>query len=214
MQVASRREVISIKASFLIKWKKMAKKKGIDVNSVVLVIVIVLVVGLSLGIFYKAPVGEAGEGELGSFRPDSGIIGPSEIETIERESGVVCCSIMTTRYGFGPSRRMYRRISINWADYNECKVGKNKKIINLDTFRQSESQSEYDDYMQITNPENPGGRIRGRIRSITSTQIVDDNLCKRVNENCPHDSCEECYDISGVDYCDSEVCGCKKPDEL
>ena len=42
----------------------MAKKKGIDVNSVILIIVVVLVVGLSLGIFYKAPVGEAGEGEL------------------------------------------------------------------------------------------------------------------------------------------------------
>ncbi len=167
----------------------MAKKKGIDVNGVILVIVIVLVVGLSLGIFYKAPVGEAGEGELGSFGPGSGIIDLSEIETIERESGVVCCSIMTTRYGFGPLRRMYRRISINWADYNECKVGRNIKRI---------------------NPEKP----RGRIRSITNTQIVDDNLCKRINENCPHDSCEECYDISGVDYCDSEVCGCKKPDEL
>ena len=188
----------------------MAKKKGIDVNSVILVIVIVLVVGLSLGIFYKAPVGEAGEGELGSFGPDSGIIEPSEIETIERESGVVCCSIMTTRYGFGPLRRKYRSISINWAYYNECKVGINIKRINPDTLGQSESQSEYDDYIQITNPEKP----RGRIRSITNTQIVDDNLCKRVNENCPHDSCEECYDISGADYCDSEVCGCKKPDEL
>ena len=42
----------------------MAKKKGIGVNSVILIIVVVLVVGLSLGVFFKAPVGEAGEGEL------------------------------------------------------------------------------------------------------------------------------------------------------
>ena len=51
----------------------MAKKKGIDVNGVILVIVIVLVVGLSLGIFYKAPVGEAGEGELAQMRPNANV---------------------------------------------------------------------------------------------------------------------------------------------
>ena len=59
----------------------MAKKKGIGVNSVILIIVVVLVVGLSLGVFYKAPV-ESGEGELGAFKPGGGMPGGDEKEEI------------------------------------------------------------------------------------------------------------------------------------
>ena len=63
----------------------MAKKKGIDVNSVILVIVIVLVVGLSLGIFYKAPV-ESGEGELGQAG-----MGDEMQDGDEMPYNMVCC---------------------------------------------------------------------------------------------------------------------------
>ena len=69
----------------------MAKKKGIDVNSVILVIVIVLVVGLSLGIFYKAPV-ESGEGELGEAGMwfDDGMQDGDEMPPGAPERDVIC----------------------------------------------------------------------------------------------------------------------------
>ena len=48
----------------------MANKKGIDTNTVILIIVVVLLIALVWGVFFKAPVEKvAGEGELGQAAP-------------------------------------------------------------------------------------------------------------------------------------------------
>ena len=68
----------------------MAKKKGINVNSVILIIVVVLVVGLSLGVFFKAPVGETGEGELAQSAGGGGML-PGASESDKTRYDMVCC---------------------------------------------------------------------------------------------------------------------------
>ena len=99
----------------------MAKKKGIGVNSVILVLVVVLVVGLSLGVFYKAPV-ESGEGELGTFMPEMPGAGDS---FCKGNPNPIPCFTSKTKFKCCPRSKPY--CTFNVAGETECKTNEHDK---------------------------------------------------------------------------------------
>ena len=151
----------------------MAKKKGIDVNSVILVIVIVLVVGLSLGVFYKAPVGEAGEGELAQMAgrmqpgaPGSGGVGDDGVGD-----------------GGDAAGEKAHQLGVQW--FCQINPGFNKDDINCICHYSRNSDKEYTEQFRVSYvwcAEDP--------RDPTEALNALDGICnKKCNNWCEKSSC-------------------------